>query len=170
MLTSSHASEEDHFRQRLDSINKEMQAIIERTAIERDKLYRNSAMGSLAWDMTDATPKEATEPASLFHAPVFNTTATIPAPSRRILDESDVRRIVADEMKAWKAAFEQRMTDSIKGVNTTMSQRLAEMNNSHLELAESLKETTEVSRRVRRDAECIGSNSAWHEASYRESF
>ncbi|PBJ73250.1 hypothetical protein BCY84_14122 [Trypanosoma cruzi cruzi] len=147
MLTSSHASEEDHFRQRLDSINKEMQAIIERTAIERDKLYRNSAMGFLAWDMTDAAPKEATEPAALFHAPVFNTTATIPAPSRRILDESDVRRIVADEMKAWKEAFEQRMTDSIKGVNTTMSQRLAEMNNSHLELAESLKETTEVSRR-----------------------
>ncbi|EKF31737.1 hypothetical protein MOQ_004421 [Trypanosoma cruzi marinkellei] len=147
MLTSSHADEEDHFRQRLDSINKEMQAIIERTAIERDRLYRNSAMGSLAWDMTDATPKEATEPAFLFHAPVFNTTTTIPAPSRRILDESDVRRIVADEMKAWKEAFEQRMADSIKGVNTTMSQRLAEMNKSHLELAESIKETTEVSTR-----------------------
>ncbi|RNF07929.1 hypothetical protein TraAM80_03077 [Trypanosoma rangeli] len=147
MLTSSYASEEDHFRQRLDSINKEMQDIIARTAMERDRLYRNSAIASLPWSITDATPTEATDPGSLFNAPLTNSPSPLCAPSSGVLDEAAVRRIVADEMKSWKVVFQTMLTGVTKGVNDTINQRLEDVNKSHLELSESLKEATEVSAR-----------------------
>ncbi|RNF20255.1 uncharacterized protein Tco025E_03855 [Trypanosoma conorhini] len=144
MLTSSCASDEDHFRQRLDSINKEMQAIIARTAVERDRLYRNSTMASPPWSITDATATEAPDPGSPFNAPLTYSTSAICAPSPAGLDEAAVRRLIADEMKSWKGVFQTMLTGATKGVSNTMKQRLEEVSKSHLELVESLKEATEV--------------------------
>lgn len=139
MLTSSSVSEEDHFRLRLDSINKEMQAIIERTAADRDRLLRSNTTAPPMWCPADGTSAaEVAEPHSLLRTA---------APPSVGVDEAAVRRIVADEMNMWRRTLQEMFSQALGGINGAVKQRLEEMSRHQAELAESLRETTEASRR-----------------------
>ncbi|KEG15034.1 hypothetical protein DQ04_00211170 [Trypanosoma grayi] len=144
MLTSSLTSEDGLFRQRLDSINKEMQAIIERTAIERDRLFRTGAMASLPWSIDDATKIGGAE---LVHPLQSVAVAASANAMQLVVDEATVRRIVTDEMKGLKTMFQQMLSEAVSGVHSAVQRRLEEVSKCQADLAESLREATEASRR-----------------------
>ncbi|ORC92107.1 uncharacterized protein TM35_000043210 [Trypanosoma theileri] len=166
MLTSSIDNDEDHFRERLDSINKEMQDIIDRTAIQRDKIFRSSAIRSSPWSLADGQIMGITDSINIPHNFSSTTTTTAAAtaadvvvaaaaPTQRILDEAALKRIVADEMNKWKSTFQQNLNDTVSNVHSDVDRRFEAVQKSQLELAESLKEAVEASQRSIKEVQTV---------------
>ncbi|KAH9601619.1 hypothetical protein LSM04_004961 [Trypanosoma melophagium] len=159
MLASSFDSDEDHFRQRLDSINKEMQAIIDRTAMQRDKIFRSGAMASTPWSIVDGPFMEITDSIYMPHnsSSTINTINTTGAAAviQTTLDEAAVKRIVADEINKWKSKFQESISDTVGNVNTNLERRFETVQKSQIELAESLKEVVETSQRSVKEVQTV---------------
>ncbi|KAH8604304.1 hypothetical protein ERJ75_001730900 [Trypanosoma vivax] len=151
MLATPLKNDEDRFRERLDFINKEMQAIIDRADLERDRL-RGSASRSFPPDFLDGqrTAAETLPPCvpSLSSSPFVPPSPHHPPVSstNEGLSEAAVRRIVDERVNELRMCFQQMFTDAVADVNAGIQRRFNEVNKSRMDFHESLREAAEAAR------------------------
>lgn len=150
MLTSSFISDEDNFSQRLEHINREMKAIMDRTGVERSQLLNMEARSSVMRNLHDGfriggvshtsftTPLNTTPPVSLPPGPTS---------SHDISEDITMKRMIDERVGELRGSFAQMLSDTISSLNLNIQQRFDDAQRSRLDFTESLRETADTARR-----------------------
>nr|CCC93082.1 conserved hypothetical protein [Trypanosoma congolense IL3000] len=150
MLATSFHSEEDRFSQRLEYMNKEMKAIIDRTESERNYLLnmevRNSMMKGFQGDHVVGGIHHSSLTSPFNSTPVAPIAAALNS-SQELSEELAVRRLIDDRVNELRGSLAQMISEAISGINLTVQQRFSEAQKSRLDFTESLHETAEAARR-----------------------